>query len=407
LFDQLHRDLSALRPADDTYASRFVQLLLDGGRALGASDVHLQPTSEGLEVRFRVDGVLCRVGTFPPGTTTHIVTRLKVLAGLLTYRNDVPQEGRVHGDDASGDFEVRVSTFPTMYGERAVVRLFGGKAQFRRLDDLGLPNEVETRLRELLAETSGAILVTGPAGSGKTTTLYAALNELVDRTDAPRSIVTLEDPIEMAIAGVSQSQVNPEAGFDLATAVRSVLRQDPEVIMVGEIRDRATAEVALQASLTGQLVLSSFHAASAASAARRLLDMGLESYAIRSGLLAIVFQRLVRRLCSCAVAAPDECALLGLPVTSARVPVGCEQCGGTGYRGRAVLSEMLPLESDALGQAILNRNELAVIEDTARRAGMIDRWARAVEAVERGVTSPAEVRRVLGFAATGPHGQSE
>ncbi len=214
----------------------------------------------------------------------------------------------------------------------------------------------------------------------------------------PRSIVTLEDPIEMALPGVSQSQVNDEAGFNLATAVRSVLRQDPEVIMVGEIRDRPTAEAALQASLTGQLVLSSFHAGSAAAAVRRLLDMGLEPYALRSGLLAIQFQRLVRRLCVCSREARDDEELLGLAVSQARVAVGCPQCGGTGYAGRTVLAEMLPLDDEALGEAILARSELSVLESLAQRAGMVDRWARAGRAVTAGVTSPAEVRRVLGFS---------
>ena len=214
----------------------------------------------------------------------------------------------------------------------------------------------------------------------------------------PRSIVTLEDPIEMAIPAVSQSQINDQAGFNLATALRSVLRQDPEVIMVGEIRDRATAEAAMQASLTGQLVLSSFHAGSAAAAVRRLLDMGLEPYALRSGLLAILFQRLVRRLCPCARPARGDDEFLGLKVRHASVPAGCDACGGTGYSGRTVLAEMLPLDDDALAQAILARSELAVLERRAIAAGMADRWARAAAAVEAGVTSPAEVRRVLGFS---------
>jgi general secretion pathway protein E len=398
VYDELAGSLASLNPQDGQYATRFVDLILAEGRRRTASDLHLQPTPEGLAVRFRVDGVLTPVGTFPPGVAANVVSRLKVLAELLTYRSDLPQEGRIRGAGISDDFEVRVSTFPTLHGERVVVRLFSGKARFRHLHDLQLPEEILARLRQLLAETSGAILITGPAGSGKTTTLYACLNELVDHAIVPRSIVTLEDPIEMAIPGVSQSQVNDAAGFNLATAVRSVLRQDPEVIMVGEIRDRATAEAALQASLTGQLVLSSFHAGSAAAAVRRLLDMGLEPYALRSGLLAILFQRLVRRLCDCSQPAAGDEAFLGLPVKQARVPVGCAICGGTGYRGRMVLAETLPLDDDRLGQAILRRGELATLEARASAAGMIDRWSRAAVAVESGATSPAEIRRVLGFA---------
>jgi len=395
MYDELSAALKSLKPADPQYATQFVDLLLAEGRRRSASDLHLQPTPEGLELRFRVDGVLAPVGTFPSGVAANVVSRLKVLAELLTYRTDVPQEGRIRRADV--DSEVRVSTFPTLHGERAVIRLFSGKSRFRHLEDLQLPEEVLGRLRQLLAETSGAILITGPAGSGKTTTLYACLNELVDRSLVPRSIVTLEDPIEMALPGVSQSQVNDQAGFDLATAVRSVLRQDPEVIMVGEIRDRATAEAALQASLTGQLVLSSFHAGSAAAAIRRLLDMGLEPYALRSGLLAIQFQRLVRRLCECSREARGRDELLGLNVSQARIAVGCARCGGTGYAGRTVLAEMLPLADETLGEAILARAELSVLESVAQRAGMVDRWARAAAAVRSGVTSPAEVRRVLGF----------
>ena len=298
MHDSLARSLAALDPADAGYASRFVELVLAAARERAASDLHLQPTGEGLELRWRVDGVLVPLGTYPAGAAANVIARLKVLSGLLTYRSDVPQEGRIRGGPA--DIELRVSTFPTLFGERAVVRLFGERLAFRSLAELGLPLEINERLSRLLDETSGAILLCGPAGSGKTTTLYACLHELVGRPFGVRSIVSVEDPVEKAIPGVAQSQVNPAAGFDLGAALRSVLRQDPEVIMIGEIRDRDTAEVALEASLTGQLVLTSFHAGSACEALGRLLDMGIEPYILRSGLRAIIFQRLVRRLCSCA-----------------------------------------------------------------------------------------------------------
>ncbi len=396
LYDQLAGSLSSLDPADAQYASRFVDTLLAAGRKRGASDLHLQPTPDGLELRWRVDGVLIPLGTFPPGVAANVIARLKVMADLLTYRNDVPQEGRIRTQDAA--LEVRVSTFPTLYGERAVVRLFNHQLKYRDLAELQLPDEILTRLRQYLAETSGAILITGPAGSGKTTTLYACLYELAGDRVAARSIVTLEDPIEMAIPGVAQSQINPTAGFDLASGLRSVLRQDPQVIMVGEIRDRVTAEVALQASLTGQLVLSSFHAGSAAEAVGRLLDMGIEPYILRSGVLAIVFQRLVRRLCQCSRESRGIEELLGLPVSQARVAVGCPECAGTGYLGRTLLAEMLTMDQNSLSQAVLARSDVATLEQLARDVGMVDRWARAVLAIEQGITSPAEVRRVLGFS---------
>jgi general secretion pathway protein E len=396
LYNTIAETLSSLNSADAQYATRFVEILLAAGRDRGASDLHLQPTPEGLELRWRVDGVLIGLGTYPSGIAANVIARLKVLADLLTYRNDVPQEGRIRTEDAA--MEMRVSTFPTLHGERAVVRLFSGKLQYRELRELQLPDEILTRLRTLLDATSGAILVTGPAGSGKTTTLYACLHELERASGGARSIVTLEDPIEVAVPGVAQSQINASAGFDLAAGLRSVLRQDPEVIMIGEIRDAATAEVALQASLTGQLVLSSFHAGSAVEAIGRLLDMGIEPYMLRSGVLAIIFQRLVRKLCQCSRPSGGEDELLGLPAREARVAVGCPACAGTGYLGRTVLAEMLSIDEGTLAQAIVAGTDVATLEQFALRSGMVDRWQRAQRAVEAGLTSPAEVRRVLGFS---------
>ncbi len=388
--------LAALDSADPQYATRFVDAVLAAARQRGASDLHIQPTAAGVELKWRLDGVLVALGTFPSGATASVVARLKVLADLLTYRTDVPQEGRIRAVDAA--VEMRVSTFPTLYGEKAVVRLFSSGSRFLRLADLDLGDDVAGRLARLLDETSGAILVTGPAGSGKTTTLYAGLREIVARSGGGRSIVSLEDPVEVAIEGVAQSQVNLPAGFDLASGLRSIMRQDPEVILLGEIRDRNTAQIALEASLTGQLVLSTFHAPSAAGAISRLSEMGIEPYVLRSGLLAVVSQRLVRKLCDCSheIDRPEE--FLGLPVIRARRPQGCPACGQTGYCGRMVLAEMLVVDQSELGRAILARSEAATIERLARDAGMIDRWQRACGAVEAGLTSPAEVRRVLGFA---------
>lgn len=375
-----------------------VEDLLARAQAAGASDLHLTPTAEGLLVQWRIDGVLQDVTTLPAAIAPNVAARLKVLAGLLTYRTDVPQEGRIQG--GAGGPERRVSSFPTLHGERVVVRLFADSGRFRVLDDLGLPAEVRTQLADLLRETSGALLLAGPAGSGKTTTLYACLRALVrhDGAQGRRSLASLEDPIEVAVPGVAQSQVNPAAGFDLATGLRSLLRQDPEVIAVGEIRDRATAEAALGASLTGHLVLSSFHAGSAAGAVGRLLDMGLEPYVLRSGLRAVLCQRLVRRLCdACARATTDPADFLGLSVTQARLPVGCEGCGGSGYRGRLVLAEWLDVGSAAVGRAILERADVPALEAVALSSGLVSRWQRATQAVEAGQTSPIEVRRVLGL----------
>jgi type II secretory ATPase GspE/PulE/Tfp pilus assembly ATPase PilB-like protein len=349
-----------------------------------------------LDIGLRIDGVLQSLGIFPPGETTDVVARLKVLADLLTYRTDVPQEGRIR--DPKSAIEMRVSTFPTLYGEKAVVRLFAAEARYQLLADLGLPDEVQERLSRLLGETSGAILITGPAGSGKTTTLYACLRELVRRTGGGRSIATLEDPIEVALQGVAQSQVNERAELDLAAGLRSLLRQDPEVIAVGEMRDPETAGIALQASLTGQLVLTTFHAGSAAGAIGRLSDMGIEPYMIRSGILAVVCQRLVRRLCSCAVESSDPAERLGLKIERAWLARGCSECHGTGYQGRLLLAEMLTLDRDDVANAVLHKSDTARLEQQAVQGGMRTRWHAAYQAAESGATSPHEIRRVLGFS---------
>jgi general secretion pathway protein E len=472
--DLLARELLGLDPSQPDYASRCIDALLGAAQAAGATDVHLQPTAAGLELKFRIDGVLLPVALLPTAVAGNVIARLKVLAGLLTYHTDRPQEGRIRLPQAVGQVanlshvemrgvgqvanlshvEMRVCTYPTLHGERAVVRLFGGSERYQRLDDLGLPTDVLQPLRSLIGETSGAILVSGPAGGGKTTTVYACLREIAgggkgdrynlpERPDQPavgarccaqivpvpfsaRSLVSIEDPIEVAVDGVAQSQVHPPAGLDLAAGLRFLMRQDPEVIMVGEIRDRPTAEAALQASLTGHLLLSTFHAGSAAETVGRLLDMGIEPYVLRSGLLAILNQRLLRRLCSCAAPSDDADARLGLAVSRAMVPRGCTECGGTGYRGRFLLVEMLtlspagkgdrhllceapegpfrqkvpvPFSGDELARAILSRSDSAAIERLAGQAGMVSRWQRACRAVEEGLTSPAEVRRVLGFSA--------
>lgn len=367
--DALRTQLAGLDPAAAEYASASIDAVLTAAIAAGASDVHFQPVAAGLELKFRVDGVLLPVVVFPAQVAANLTARLKVLAGLLTYHTDRPQEGRIRLPRDDG--EMRVCTFPTLHGERTVVRLFGSSQHYQHLDDLGLLGDVRQPLGQLLAETSGAILVSGPAGSGKTTTLYASLRQLAQGDGHHRSLVSIEDPIEAAVEGVAQTQVNLGVGLDLAAGLRFLMRQDPEVIMVGEIRDRATAEAALQASLTGHLLLSTFHAGSAAETVGRLLDMGLEPYVLRSGLLAILNQRLLRRLCSCAQPTQDTDARLGLAVGRVMIPRGCAACAGTGYRGRFLLVEMLTLSRDELSRAVLARSETSVLERLAVQAGTL------------------------------------
>ncbi len=401
--ETLRDELAKLSAQASSYATDAADRLLHAATALRASDIHLQPTADGLEVRWRLDGVLHPVALLPSAVGPKVVSRLKVMADLLTYRNDVPQEGRIRG--SAGDVEMRLSTFPTLFGEKAVVRLFAGAGHYQRLDELGLPETIASTLHPLLRATSGAIFFTGPAGSGKTTTLYACLRELVSLTEGARSLASLEDPIEVAVPGVAQSQVNAGAGFTLELGLRSLLRQDHEVIADGENRDRSTAEVVFQASLTGHLVLSTFHAGSAAGVISRLSDMGIEPYLLRSGILAVVAQRLVRRLCACARETDDPAAKLGMDVARSRVPVGCAQCGGNGYRGRMVLAEMLVPAPTDLGRAILSRADVSQLEALAIASGMISRWERARRAVEAGQTSAAEVRRVLGISDLASNGK--
>jgi len=395
LQQELQQQFDALKPDDPNYATATVDVILAAARRGRASDVHLVPAETGMTVSFRIDGVLQEVAALPRQMSGNVVSRLKVLAELLTYQTEVPQEGRIR--DTEDDVEMRVSTFPTLYGEKAVIRLFVATGRYRFIDDLGLPETVAATLQATLSETGGAILATGPAGSGKTTTVYACLRELARACPTPRSLATLEDPIETVIEGAAQSQIRPAAGFDYQTGLRSLLRQDPEVILVGEIRDKPTAEIVFQAALTGHLVLTTFHAGSAAEAVGRLLDMGIEPYQLRSGLLCVLNQRLVRRLCRCAIENNSKESRMGLDVERVFEPAGCQTCGGTGYHDRMLLAEMLLPGGEQTGAAILSRSDTREIETRAFQAGMITRWQHACEAVSTGRTSPAEIRRVLGF----------
>lgn len=388
--------LESLDVTSSSYVIDVVDLILGEAALVDASDIHLVPTAGGLEVFYRIDGVLQLAGNLPRPLMPNVVARIKLLANMVTYRTDIPQEGRIR--ESEGDVEKRVSTFPTHFGEKVVIRMFGGTSQYQRLEDLGLPDEIRQTLSELLSETSGAILFTGPAGSGKTTTLYTCLRELAAASRGGRSLMTLEDPIEMLVPGVAQAQINQAAGLDLAVGLRSMMRQDPEVIGVGEIRDLATAEVAFQASLTGHLLLCTFHAGSAAGVIGRLTEMGIEPYVVISGVRAIVSQRLVRRLCTCAREAdhPDE--LLGLEVPTARVTAGCPRCRGTGYRGRVMLAEILIPHHQRIRRAIRAHADIVRLEAMALRSGMVSLSERARRAVQAGHTDPAEFRRVLGIS---------
>jgi general secretion pathway protein E len=393
--EQFAKRAPKLETGNPKFVTDVVNYILKAGREAGASDIHFTVGVSDMQVLWRIDGVLQAIAFYPRSIAPNIIARLKVLAELLTYRTDVPQEGRLR--ESQADVEMRLSTFPTLYGEKGVVRLFATSDQFRWPTDLGLPTDILSDLLGLLHETGGAILITGPAGSGKTTSAYACLRELQRESGVAKSLVTLEDPIESVLPGVSQSPVNRTAGFDYATGLRSLMRQDPDVILVGEIRDRETAETVFQACLTGHLVLSTFHAGSSAEAISRLGDMGIEPYLLRTGLRAILCQRLFRRLCDCATWSDDDSARFGFASSRFRIPVGCEACGGTGYRGRLVLAEMLRPDEKEVGHAILDRRDSSEIQELARKNGFLSIAQRASIAINEGRTSPIEARRVLGF----------
>lgn len=371
---------------DPQFATDFVSTVMRVARGAGASDVHLDPMTDVLQVRWRLDGVLQPMVRLPRDVAANITARLKVLAGLLTYESALPQEGRIWDDALRA--EVRVSTFPTLYGERSVLRLLGAsREELDSIQHLGLPASVVGELEKNLASTSGAILIVGPAGSGKTTTAYACLRQIVAHSGGGRSIASLEDPIEVAVDGVSQTQVNLAADFDMATGLRSLLRLDPEVILIGEMRDRPTAEIALQAALTGQLAITTFHAGDCRDAINRLIDLGIPEYAVRNAVRLVVAQRLVRRLCKCALAGDPalDAQRLGLSVKQCWLPSTCDACHHTGYQGRTLIAEYQTVSGDDPASPVPADRSL---------------WSSAKVLVEKGATSPAEVIRILGLPPT-------
>ncbi len=373
---------AGLDPNQDSYAISLVDRVLKSAIDANATDIHFELNRDRTLLRWRVDGTLIDLGSVPNGRATSILNRIKALARLVTYRADIPQEGRFVVADYQ--LEARVGTLPTLHGERAVIRIASNRRQLRSLQELGLPEAVLAELREAISAASGVILICGPAGAGKTTTAYASLRELSTNSASPRSIVTLEDPIEIEFPGAAQSQINPAVGYDWASGLKALLRQDPEVMFVGEIRDPATATVVFDAAVTGQLVVTTMHARSAADAVRRLLDMQIPPHHLLSGLNLLLCQRLLRSACSCR---PED-------DYSAESPRSvCEACGGSGYTGRFLLAEVLPEVEMELARAILADANTKQLESTAVSAGMITLRQQATDACTEGRTTTAEFKR--------------
>ncbi|HEX6939834.1 MAG TPA: ATPase, T2SS/T4P/T4SS family [Longimicrobiales bacterium] len=395
-------EVTALRRASEAPpVIALVDLVLARAIAARASDIHIEPAGGQLRVRARVDGVLRPLLELPAHTGLAVVSRLKIMAGLDIAVKRLPQDGRTAARVDGRELGLRVSTLPANEGEKVVLRLLDGGDTGHDLDELGFDPTTRERLAGLLGRGHGVILVTGPTGSGKTTTLYAALASL-DRER--RNVITLEDPIEYRLPGLTQVQVHRRAGLTFATALRAVLRQDPDVIMVGEMRDRETAEVGMAAALTGHLVLSTLHTNDAPGAVARLVEMGTPRYLVAGALIGVLAQRLARRLCThCREpreAAGDELRRLGLPgrPTTVYDARGCTRCDGTGYHGRVGIFELLVVDA-RIRRLVLRRAPADAIRDAARAGGMTPLGGDAWNKVRAGLTSLDEVRPLLSLLA--------
>ena len=391
-FDLLNLGAGDQAPdANDAHIVNIVDWLLQYAFGQRASDIHIEPCRDQGRVRFRIDGLLHDVYQFPPQVTMAVVSRLKSLGRMNVAEKRKPQDGRVKTKTPAGaEVELRLSTLPTAFGEKLVMRIFDPQVLLRDFDQLGLSAQDQERWHSLTRQTHGIILVTGPTGSGKTSTLYTTLKRLASREV---NLCTVEDPIEMVEPAFNQMQVQHNIGLTFASGIRALLRQDPDIIMIGEIRDQETAEMAIQAALTGHLVLSTLHTNDAPSAISRLQELGIAHYLIKATLLGVMAQRLVRLLC------PDCKRTTSGKHTTA---IGCAECRDSGYRGRAGVYEIMVLD-DALKSLITPCTDVQALRRTALRQGMGSLRMAGMHRVEAGLTSLAEVLRVTpGDSETNP-----
>jgi len=400
------RDLASEAPV-----IRLVNTIIGRVIELRASDIHLEPFEDGLHVRYRVDGVLHMGEVVPTTQGAAVSSRVKLLAHLDIAERRLPQDGRIKTRVKGRELDLRVSTVPTVYGESVVMRVLDRASVRFGLEDMGFEADNLARFRALIHRPHGILLVTGPTGSGKTTTLYAALAKLDSTT---QKIITVEDPVEYQLEGINQIQVHAQINLTFANALRSILRQDPDIIMIGEMRDGETAQIAVQSSLTGHLVLSTLHTNTAASAVVRMQDMGIERYLITSTVNGVLAQRLVRRLCThCKAPVVPKPELLqssglarfvkpGAPIYEER---GCEHCRGTGYQGRTGIHELLVVD-EAMRSAILQGRDASVLQQLAVKAGMLTLYDDGLRKVAAGVTSLDEVLRVTQDELQEEHGDA-
>src|SRR5712692_9349336 len=380
---------------------KMVNLLISQAIADRASDIHIEPMERDLRIRYRIDGVLAEVMRSPKNIQAGLISRLKVMADINIAERRVPQDGRVGLTVGCKSIDLRLATLPTVYGEKVVIRILDKSSVLLRLENLGFGETAFRTYQQSFTKPYGAILVTGPTGSGKSTTLYATLN-IVNKPD--RNIITVEDPVEYRLPGINQMQVNPRAGLTFASALRSILRADPDIILVGEIRDRETAMIAIESALTGHLVFSSIHTNDAPSSLPRLVEMGVETYLVASAIDCVVAQRLARQLCpKCKQAYKPEVAELA----DARFPeeswedikelfraTGCAACAKTGYRGRMGLYEVMPV-TEEIERMTVERVSSEELRRSAKNAGMIELRDDGLMKVRSGLTSLQEILRVV------------
>ncbi len=399
IISEIGKTADLLDDTSDAPVIKLVNLMLSRAVKDRASDIHIEPYQSSLSVRYRIDGVLYNVLNLPKRIQSSLTSRIKVMANLNIAEKRLPQDGRINIKIGDKSIDIRVSVIPIAFGERVVMRLLDKTDTNFKLIDLGIDNDRFESFDSLIRLPYGIILVTGPTGSGKTTTLYAALSTI---NNPEINIITIEDPIEYQIEGIGQIQVNPKIGLTFASGLRSIVRQDPDVILVGEIRDLETAEIAIQSSLTGHLVFSTLHTNDAASAVTRLIDMGIEPFLVTSSVVAIIAQRLIRRLCpECREAyEPDDKALSKIGITRDALGArkfyqkkGCPACTNTGYRGRTAIFEMMLLD-DNLKKLILKTSDTNQLVRNAVKSGMTTLLQDGIRKVLEGITTIEEVFRV-------------
>jgi type II secretory ATPase GspE/PulE/Tfp pilus assembly ATPase PilB-like protein len=400
-FEKITAQIGAMSSGGMAEIPDLVDEIILGGTFLGASDIHIEPKGKFIKLAYRVDGLIRDVVQMPKELEHPMMNRLKITSKLDISKNDAPQDGRIESKVRGRALNLRVSIFPTLHGEKAVIRVLDSARKLPKLDEFGIREDVLADFGRLLHAPQGMVLFTGPTGSGKTTLMYSSLREILEQEESKRNIVTLEDPIEQVFEDINQSQIDNKRGLTFAVGLRTLLRQDPDIIMVGEVRDVETGQIALQAAQTGHLILSTIHANSASAAFGRLIEMGVEPFLLVSAVSGIIAQRLVRRICPhCPVRRSPPAALLeqiGIPRESNRSffeGEGCSECNQSGFAGRMAVIELLKM-NDAVADAVLRKSSAPDIEKAARSKGMVTLLEDGLAKVNEGHTSLVELLRVV------------